>query len=174
MLSLQAIELAPELQATERNQILIIGSVTLALYKDLAGIPASQQHIHIDDLDLSVPESVFKSLDRAAKNKPDTLPDEDSWVRNGYHGVHTVRRNFVVPQLNRPVQLDIGTGANGWSHKELRDSALAYDGYSVINPHKQLAWYEALDRKKDQTKIRILRTAIIPALDRLTERGGSE
>lgn len=169
MLSLQAIELAPELQTVERNQILIIGSVTLALYKDLAGIPANQQHIHIDDLDLSVPEPVFKTLDMDAKDKPDALPSEDIWVRNGYRGVHTVRRNISVPTLDRPVQLDVGTGAHSWPHEELLDSALTYDGYSVIDPRKQLAWYEALDRKKDQTKIHILRATIIPALDTLIE-----
>lgn len=174
MLSLAAIELAPELQTLERNQILIIGSVTLAVYKDLAGIPANQHHVHIDDLDLSVPKPVFETLDRVAKDKPDILPGEDTWVRNGYHGVYTVRHNVVVPQLNRPVQLDIGTGANGWTHEELLDSALTYKGYSVIDPHTQLTWYEALNRKKDQTKIGILRSAIIPALDGLIERGGSE
>ncbi len=174
MLSLQALELAPEVQTIERGQILIIGSVTLALYKDLASIPADQHHVHIDDLDLSVPEPVFTALDKAAKDKSDTLPGEDTWVRNYYHGTHTVRRNFVVSQLTRPVQLDIGTGANGWTHDELLDSALTYDGYSVIDPHKQLTWYEALNRKKDQTKIHILRTTIIPALDRLIERGDSE
>ena len=173
MLSLQAIELAPELQSIARDNVVILGSVALALCKDLAGIPADQHHVHIDDLDLSVPESTFMSLANPG-NSYGTLPSENIWTRNSYRGVDTMRRSIVVPQLDRSVQLDIGTGANGWTHEELLDSALTHDGYSVIDPRKQLIWYEALDRKKDQTKIDLLRTIIIPALDRLIERDDSE
>lgn len=174
MLSLKAIELTPELRTIPREEIAIIGSVTVALFKATLGIPSDEQHIHIDDLDLSVPQEVYALLDCEAKDKADLMPGENAWVRNGYRGVHTVRRNVAVPGLSRLVQLDIGTGAHSWSHEDLLGSGLMYDGYRVIDPRQQLAWYEALGRKKDQQKIKLLSTTIIPALDRLIVRGDSE
>ena len=181
MLSLQAIELASELRDIPREQIVIIGSMALALHKDLFGIPADQYHIHVDDLDLSIPRLRFEALNGTAADKATELLPE-GWLRNGYHGVHTVRRSIVVPpsldvtvpELKRPVQLDVGTGAHTWSHDELLARSFGYQGYRLITPQRQLIWYEALNRKKDIPKIELLRMAIIPALDKLIERDGTE
>lgn len=177
MLSLQAIEKVPELLAIERSQICVVGSLALALYKDLAEIPASEYHVHIDDLDLSVFTETLLPLLARAKKKSE-LPDvRDDWWSNKYSNVVTVRRNVEVPGLKRPVQLDIGSGAHIWTHEELLSDALPYvgtdvasSGYSVISPHKQLAWYKALSyrgkgREKDKPKIEILREVIIPRLE---------
>jgi hypothetical protein len=174
MLSLQAIEQDPQLRSIPRHLVIVAGSVSIALYKNILGIEKAERYLRIDDLDLCVSPEVYAKLYANSTPKPHAEDDEPSkilqinedvgplWLRNQYHGVNTLRREHSIKGLRRRVQLDVGATVLRWTHKKLLEDALPYDGYSVINPLRQLAWYENLDRKKDGIKIEMLRELIIP------------
>jgi hypothetical protein len=163
MRSLEAIRVDPFLRKLPRQQIVIVGSVTLALYKDMAGIDKAERYLRIDDLDLCIEDAKYNSLFRRSKPKGRTSVRRP-WAQNAYRGVETLRREHRVNGLKRPVQLDVGSSVFTWSHDQLLPDALEYNGYSVLNPFRQLAWYGALGRKKDDIKIEMLRELIIPTL----------
>ncbi|QQS19900.1 hypothetical protein IPL85_00335 [Candidatus Saccharibacteria bacterium] len=167
MLSLEAIQLDPQLKRVPKKAIIIVGSVTLALYKELAGIEKADRYLSIDDLDICVDETVYDELYLNSKPKALIRPGDDSWVQNRYRNVETLRREHKVDGLKRLVQLDVGPTVFRWSHEEVLTDAVMRPGkdgndYSILNPLRQLAWYEALGRKKDQVKIEMLRDLILP------------
>ncbi|QQS18632.1 hypothetical protein IPL68_00845 [Candidatus Saccharibacteria bacterium] len=162
MLSLEAIRLDSQLRCVPRRSIIIVGSVTLALFKEMAGIEKAERYLRIDDLDLCVDEKLYAKLYRNSKPKSEILTSDNCWAQNRYRNVQTLRREHTVSKLKRPVQLDVGRNVFTWSHSAVQSDALEFDGYSVLNPFHQLAWYEVLGRKKDDVKIKMLRELIIP------------
>lgn len=174
MLSLQAIEQDSQLRSIPRHLVVIAGSVSIALYKNMLDIEKAERYLRIDDLDLCVSPEVYAELyansipklhieDGDTPGSSQLMKDGSTlWLRNQYHGVNTLRREHSVKGLRRPVQLDVGATVLRWMHSHVLEDTLLYDGYSVINPLRQLAWYEHLNRKKDGIKIEMLRDLIIP------------
>ena len=163
MRSLEAISLDPDLRNLPPDELVIVGSMTIGLLKEKAGIEKGDNFVKIDDLDGCVSPTTYRQLRVKSKYPQDTEPGDTCWIRASYTGIETLRRSHRVEGLDWPVQLDIGTTVGHWSHKEVAADAVEHEGHNVLNPLRQLAWYEMLGRKKDEEKIAKLRI-IIPRL----------
>lgn len=163
MLFLEAIKLDPDLSRVPKEKIVIVGSVALAMYSKLAGLKAATHPI-MHDLDLCVDETTYALLLKKSLPADSNPQDNNSWRQDTRCGNTTLRKNYMLQGLDKPVQLDVGPTVHNWSYGEVCEDALNFEGFKVLSPLRQLAWYEALNRKDDSSKMILLRTVLIPKL----------
>ena len=126
---------------------IVVGSLALVAYAEKYGLKLPS-NIVVGDTDLCVRPSVFKTL------------QELGWHKNTYCGVTTLR-----DKPDSAHRYDVGTGAFVWTYKEIIENGymLEHGKNTYLDPLRMLKWYLALNRKKDQPRIRFLAQQVLPA-----------
>lgn len=126
---------------------IVVGSLDLVAFAEKYGLELPDD-IVVGDTDLCVRPEVLQTL------------RENGWHENTYRGVTTLR-----DKPDGEHRYDVGTGAFVWTYDEIIELGytLEHDGDTYLDPLRTLKWYLALNRKKDQPRIRFLAQQVLPA-----------